>query len=130
MRSLSVPDQANIKGPKEKQPNPSQKTLRAVSERYLPASEYPAHERAHSKDSEKENIPVSGGDSVESIPSSTNTASDSSTTLTYSSSVTPAKSMALSQITSPDKSMKDTLDLDLEIEKVSTLVIIFYFAQN
>ncbi|BFZ01533.1 hypothetical protein BsWGS_04572 [Bradybaena similaris] len=115
MRSLSVPDKANVKGQKDKQPAPSQKSLRAVSERHLPASEYPTLERTHSKDSEKENIPVNVGSSIESIVSHTNTASDSSTTLTYGSSVTPAKSIGSSHLTSSDDiNIKDSLELDLE----------------
>ncbi|CAL1531856.1 unnamed protein product [Lymnaea stagnalis] len=137
MRSMSVPDQANIKIPCHKPEKQAKKSLRAVSERHLPATHGGAHERACSKDSEKENIPVNK-DSGESISSVTNTASDSSNTLTYSSSVTPAKSMALTHALSTDKSMaltnalstgkalalthvlstdkafKDALDLDLE----------------
>lgn len=113
IRSLSVPDKANVKGQKDKQPAPSQKSLRAVSERHLPASEYPTLERAHSKDSEKENIPVNVGSSIESIVSHTNT--DSSATLTFGSSVTPAKSIGSSHLTSSDDiNIKDSLELDLE----------------
>ncbi|XP_059161498.1 S phase cyclin A-associated protein in the endoplasmic reticulum-like isoform X2 [Physella acuta] len=113
MRSMSVPDQANIKTPREKPEKSHQKNLRAVSERHLPAtSSGPTRERACSKDSEKENIPASNLNSMDS--SSTNSPTESSSTVTYSSSVNPAKSMALTDALSADKSLKDSLDLDIE----------------
>ncbi|XP_012935798.1 S phase cyclin A-associated protein in the endoplasmic reticulum [Aplysia californica] len=55
MRSLSVPDQANVKALKNKEDKTQTNTLRAVSEKHL--LEAAVRERTHSKDSEKENVP-------------------------------------------------------------------------
>lgn len=124
MRSMSVPDQANIKTPREKPEKSHQKNLRAVSERHLPAtSSGPTRERARSKDSEKENIPASNLNSMDS--SSTNSPTESSSTVTYSSSGNPAKSMALTDALSADKSLKDSLDLDIENVSIVSINVIF-----
>ncbi|KAH9488551.1 hypothetical protein Btru_061807, partial [Bulinus truncatus] len=113
MRSMSVPDQAN-KNVKHEPDKAQPKSLRAISERNLPAADTPQRERACSKDSEKENIPTSQGESVDSISSSTNSPFDSSITVTNSGSITPAKSMAVSQVISVDKILKESLELDLD----------------
>ncbi|KAK7009489.1 S phase cyclin A-associated protein in the endoplasmic reticulum-like isoform X1 [Biomphalaria glabrata] len=115
MRSMSVPDQGNNIVNQETS-KAQAKTLRAISERHLPATEPQQRERACSKDSEKENIPECLGESVNSISSSANSPSDSSSTATNSSSTAPAKSLDISQVISVDKVLKESLELDLDTD--------------